>query len=63
MPTIDALHAEAASITGLTGFGPDDYLDGLEVLLTSYRDEAALTPAAGCHARGSARHSDRSPAE
>ncbi|MCC5578448.1 sulfotransferase [Microtetraspora sp. AC03309] len=42
--TIEDLHASAAKITGLTDFGEDAYLDGLEMLLRSYAEEAALTP-------------------
>jgi hypothetical protein len=38
------LHASASKITGLADFGPDDYTDGLAVLLSSCADEAALTP-------------------
>ncbi|GGK35069.1 sulfotransferase family protein [Nocardia camponoti] len=41
--TIDDLHASATKLTGLTDFGTDDYLEGLGVLLDSYRDEAGLT--------------------
>jgi len=41
---IEALHASATKITGLTDFGPDDYVEGLGVLLESYEREAALTP-------------------
>ena len=37
------LHASATRITGLTDFGPDDYRDGLAVLLESYAREADLT--------------------
>jgi hypothetical protein len=42
--TAEDLHAAATRITGLTDFGDDPYLDGLEVLLESYAREAALTP-------------------
>jgi hypothetical protein len=42
--TIEDLHASASKITGLTDFGPDDYTDGLAVLLSSYASEAGLTP-------------------
>ena len=38
------LHASASRVTGLADFGPDDYTDGLEVLLESYARDAALTP-------------------
>lgn len=41
--TVETLHASATKITGLTDFGPDDYLEGLAVLLDSYRREAGLT--------------------
>ena len=43
--TVEDLHASASKITGLTDFGRDPYLDGLEVLLESYAREASLTPA------------------
>ncbi|SEF55919.1 Sulfotransferase family protein [Thermomonospora echinospora] len=42
--TVEELHALASKITGLTDFGEDPYLDGLEVLLHSYAEDAALTP-------------------
>ncbi len=42
--TIDDLHASATRRTGLTDFGPDDYTDGLAVLLDAYASEAGLTP-------------------
>ena len=42
--TVDDLHASASRITGLTDFGPDDYTDGLGVLLESYARDAGLTP-------------------
>ena len=38
------LHASASRITGLADFGPDDYTDGLGVLLESYARDAGLTP-------------------
>ncbi|MET0237808.1 MAG: sulfotransferase, partial [Kibdelosporangium sp.] len=41
--TVESLHASATKITGLTDFGPDDYLEGLSVLLDSYHREAGLT--------------------
>jgi len=44
MGTVDDLHASASRITGLTDFGPDDYTDGLGVLLESYARDAGLTP-------------------
>jgi hypothetical protein len=43
--TADDLHAAASRVTGLTDFGPDDYTDGLGVLLESYARDAGLTPA------------------
>jgi hypothetical protein len=43
--TIEDLHASAARRTGLADFGPDDYTDGLAVLLDSFASEAGLTPA------------------
>jgi Sulfotransferase family len=42
--TVEDLHASASRITGLTDFGDDPYLDGLELLLESYAREASLTP-------------------
>ncbi|HEY6796536.1 MAG TPA: sulfotransferase [Kineosporiaceae bacterium] len=42
--TVEDLHASASRITGLDDFGDDDYLDGLQVLLDSFRTEADLTP-------------------
>jgi Sulfotransferase family len=39
------LHASASKITGLADFGPDDYTDGLDLLLGSYAAEAQLTQA------------------
>jgi hypothetical protein len=42
--TAERLHASAARITGLADFGPDDYADGLAVLLESYERDAGLTP-------------------
>jgi hypothetical protein len=41
--TAAQLHAAASRLTGLTDFGPDDYSDGLAVLLESYASEAGLT--------------------
>ena len=41
--TAAGLHAAAARLTGLDDFGPDDYTDGLGVLLESYARDAALT--------------------
>jgi Sulfotransferase family len=38
------LRASASRVTGLADFGPDDYTDGLEVLLESYARDAGLTP-------------------
>lgn len=42
--TVEDLHASATKITGLTDFGDDPYLDGLELLLDSYASGAGLTP-------------------
>jgi hypothetical protein len=42
--TAEDLHAAATKVTGLDGFGADDYRDGLAVLLESYARDAALTP-------------------
>jgi len=42
--TAEDLHAEAAQATGLADFGPDDYTDGLAVLLASLDRDADLTP-------------------
>ncbi|MQA60197.1 MAG: sulfotransferase, partial [Actinophytocola sp.] len=42
--TVADLHASATKITGLTDFGEDDYLEGLEVLFSSYQQEAELPP-------------------
>jgi hypothetical protein len=42
--TIEDLHAKASKVTGLTDFGPDDYTDGLAVLLESGARDAGLTP-------------------
>jgi len=40
----EELHAAASKVTGLTDFGPDDYSDGLTVLLESCARDAGLTP-------------------
>jgi hypothetical protein len=42
--TVEDLHASASKVTGLTDFGPDDYTDGLSVLLESCERDADLTP-------------------
>jgi hypothetical protein len=42
--TVEDLHASASKITGLADFGPDDYTDGLAVLLESCARDAGLTP-------------------
>ncbi len=42
--TVEELRALAAEATGLQDFGPDDFTDGLAVLLDSYNAEAGLTP-------------------
>jgi len=44
LATADELHALASQVTGLSDFGPDDYADGLEVLLGSLELDADLTP-------------------
>jgi len=41
--TIEDLHESATRLTGLTDFGPDDYTDGLTVILESYARDADLT--------------------
>jgi len=43
----EELHAAASKVTGLTDFGPDDYTDGLTVLLESCARDAGLTPRGG----------------
>jgi hypothetical protein len=50
--TVADLHASASRITGLTDFGPDDYTDGLAVLLESYERDAGLTPLGRKMSRG-----------
>ena len=42
--TAEELHALASQVTGLADFGPDDYADGLAVLLASLERDADLTP-------------------
>ncbi|TDD80884.1 sulfotransferase [Actinomadura darangshiensis] len=42
--TVEDLHASASKITGMDGFGGDEYLDGLKVLLESLTEDAGLTP-------------------
>jgi hypothetical protein len=42
--TVEDLHASASRRTGLADFGPDDYTDGLAVLLDSCAADAAFTP-------------------
>jgi len=42
--SIEDLHALATKVTGLADFGPDDYTDGLAVLLESLDRDAGLTP-------------------
>jgi hypothetical protein len=44
LSALDDLHAAASRVTGLDDFGPDDYTDGLGVLLESYERDAGLTP-------------------
>jgi hypothetical protein len=41
--TVGELRELAAAATGLSDFGPDDFTDGLAVLLDSYHAEAGLT--------------------
>ena len=41
--TVVDLHAAATRAVGLDDFGDQDYLDGLQVLLDSYRTDAGLT--------------------
>jgi Sulfotransferase family len=50
--TVADLHGSASRITGLADFGPDDYTDGLEVLLESYARDADLTPLGRKMSRG-----------
>jgi hypothetical protein len=42
--TVEDLRASASRRTGLADFGPDDYTDGLAVLLDSLAADAGLTP-------------------
>lgn len=42
--TVEDLHASATRLTGLDDFGADEYREGLQVLLTSYAEDAGLTP-------------------
>ena len=42
--TVEELHESASRRTGLTDFGPDDYTDGLALLLDSCAADAAFTP-------------------
>ena len=49
--TVAGLQASASKLTGLDDFGPDDYTDGLGVLLESYERDAGLTPAGSKAAR------------
>lgn len=42
--TVEDLHASATRLTGLDDFGEDEYREGLQVLLTSYSEDAGLTP-------------------
>jgi Sulfotransferase family len=50
--TVADLRMSASRITGLTDFGPDDYTDGLAVLLESYARDADLTPLGRKRSRG-----------
>jgi hypothetical protein len=43
--TVEDLHASASRVTGLDDFGDREHLDGLRVLLSSYAEASALTPA------------------
>lgn len=51
----DDLHASASRWTGLTDFGPDDYRDGLDMLLHAYAEDEDLTEAGTRFARGAIR--------
>jgi len=42
--TVEDLHESATRLTGLSDFGPDDYTDGLAVILESYARDGGLTP-------------------
>ncbi|MGK3203529.1 sulfotransferase family protein [Amycolatopsis sp. MEPSY49] len=42
--TVEDLHASATKLTGLDDFGPDEYVEGLRVLLESYEADEDLTP-------------------
>lgn len=42
--SVEELEAAASGLTGLTDFGPTEYRAGLEVLLSSYQEEADLSP-------------------
>ncbi len=42
--TVEDLQESAVRMTGLSDFGPDDYTDGLAVILDSYARDADLTP-------------------
>lgn len=53
--TVEDLHASASKITGLTDFGPTEYLEGLEVLLESLATEAGLTGIGNTQFRGTIR--------
>jgi hypothetical protein len=41
--TVESLREKACSVTGLADFGPDDFSDGLAMLLSSFEAEAGLT--------------------
>jgi hypothetical protein len=41
--TVEDLHQSATRMTGLADYGPDDYSDGLAVILESYARDADLT--------------------
>jgi len=42
--TVEDLHASATRLTGLDNFGDNEYLEGLQILLTSFAEDAGLTP-------------------
>ncbi len=50
--TVEELHGSAARRTGLDDFGPDDYTDGLAVLLDSLAADGDLTPLGAKAMRG-----------
>jgi sulfotransferase family protein len=50
--TVEDLHASASRRTGLDDYGPDDYSDGLAVLLDSLAADGELTPLGAKAMRG-----------